>query len=117
MRSVPQWHGRTDDSPIPLRVRLRVWERCEGCCTSCSRKIHVGQKWELDHGMPLILGGAHAENNLRVICDWCHKAKTRTEQARKAKADHVAKRHAGIRKRRSFRAWRKFDGTIVHADD
>ena len=29
-RSVPEWIGKTDDTPAPPRVRLRVLERCEG---------------------------------------------------------------------------------------
>ena len=75
----------------------------------------TAEGWEIDHRMPLILGGAHAEKNLRVICKWCHGAKTRTEQARKAKADRVGKRHAGIKKPRSIRGWRKFNGERVFA--
>jgi 5-methylcytosine-specific restriction protein A len=117
MRSVPEWRGRTDDSPIPPRVRLRVWERGIGHCEECGRKIMAGETWEVDHRIALILGGPHAEGNMRVVCLWCHRSKSRMEQARKAKADVVAKRHVGIRKRRSFRVWRRFDGTIVHADD
>ena len=118
MRAVKEWVGRTDDSPIPPRVRLRVWERGIGHCGECRRKIMAGEAWEVDHLVPLILGGAHAESNLRIVCLWCHRLKTRMEQARKGKTAHVAKKHRGIRKRRrSFRAWRKFDGTIVYAED
>ncbi len=113
MRSVKEWVGRNDDSPIPPRVRLRVWRSWDGRCGVCGRQIEVGERWDIDHRIPLALGGEHREANLCLVHRRCHFVKTRTEQARKAKADRVGKKHVGIRKRRSFRAWRRFDGSIV----
>jgi hypothetical protein len=34
----------------------------------------------------------------------------------KAKNDRVRKKHLGIKRPRSIRSWRRFDGTIVHAE-
>ena len=115
MRSIPEWIGKTDDAAIPARVRLRIWQRGIGQCEECGRKIFGGETWEIDHRIALAFGGSHRESNLRVVCSWCHRAKTRTEQAQKAKADRVGKRHAGIRKPRSIRGWRKFNGERVFA--
>src|SRR5277367_5677558 len=117
MRSVPEWVARNHDQVVPGRVQLRVWDRCHGKCGECRRKIAAGEDWDIDHERALALGGEHREANLRVVCLWCHRSKTRAEAARKAKADRAAKRHIGIRKRRMFRAWRRFDGSIVHAED
>ncbi len=117
MRSVPEWVGRNDDQAVPARVLLRIWNRCNGQCAVCRRKILVGEDWDLDHEWPLAFGGGHREANLQVVCSWCHRSKTRTEQARKGKADRVAKKQHGIGKRRWFRTWRGFDGRIIHAKD
>jgi 5-methylcytosine-specific restriction endonuclease McrA len=117
MRSVPEWVARNHDQVVPGRVQLRVWNRCGGQCGECSRKIGAGEDWDIDHERPLALGGEHREANLRIVHVWCHRSKTRMEQARKAKADRVAKKHHGMRKRRSFRAWRNFKGEVVYADD
>jgi 5-methylcytosine-specific restriction endonuclease McrA len=104
MRSVPEWQGSTPDADIPPRVRLRVWDKCGGCCAACQRKIAAGEKWQCDHKHALANGGRHAESNLQVLCDWCHKFKTRSDVA--VKAWHYKRRlaHAGIkqRKRRPF---------------
>jgi 5-methylcytosine-specific restriction endonuclease McrA len=113
MRSIPDWVGKTDDAAIPPRVRLRIWQRGIGHCEECGRKIMGGETWEIDHRVALALGGKHRERNLRVLCTWCHRTKTAIEQAKKAKADRAAKRHAGIKKPRSIRGWRKFNGERV----
>jgi 5-methylcytosine-specific restriction endonuclease McrA len=115
MRSVPEWSGSTDDAAIPARVRLRIWQRGKGRCELCTRKIMTAEGWEIDHRLALVLGGGHRESNLQVICKWCHRSKTRGEQAQKAKADRAGKRHAGIKKPRSIRSWRKFNGERVFA--
>jgi 5-methylcytosine-specific restriction enzyme A len=49
-RSIPEWIGKTPDSKIPPRVKLRIWERYEGRChitkrkTDRIRKRHLGIK-------------------------------------------------------------------------
>lgn len=99
-RTVPEWRGKTPDTPIPPRVRLRVWERAAGCCGECNRKLGAGEKWQVDHRLPLILGGEHREENLRVICSWCHEGKTGQEMAFKSKVYHRAAKHLGIKRRK-----------------
>lgn len=114
-RTVPLWHGKTDDAPIPPRVRLRIFGRTEGHCAKCTRELVPG-RWECDHIIPLILGGRHAEDNLQPLCDDpCHPAKTKLDVKLKAKVARVRKRHIGIKKPRTIRAWRRFDGSPVYA--
>lgn len=96
-RSVDEWHGRTDDTAAPRRVRLRVFERCEGKCGQCGRKIRPGEGWTLEHLIALINGGANAEFNLGVTCDWCLPAKNAADVAQKAKTAAVRSKHLGIR--------------------
>lgn len=98
-RSVPIWIGATHDAAIPPRVRLRVFEKAGGCCAAYSRKIAPGDKWQCDHKHALINGGRHAEDNLQVLCEWCHKHKTRSDVA--IKTFYYRKRlgQAGIKRK------------------
>lgn len=92
-RSVPEWVGKTPDSPIPDRVKLRVCDRAEGKCKKCERPALPAQ---FDHAIPLILGGENRETNLQLLCVPCHKAKTALDVRLKAKVARVRKRHLGI---------------------
>lgn len=115
MRSVEEWKGKTDDSPIPERVKLRVFERFGGICPMCTRKLQPG-KWDCDHIRALVNGGQHREYNLRPLCKVpCHANKTRADVAEKARSHKRRKSNAGIKKPRTIRAWRKFNGELVIA--
>src|SRR5215475_2280497 len=67
MREVPEWRGKSDDAPIPARVRLRIYLRHAGRCYCCGRSIRVGERWDCDHIIVLISGGEHRESNLAPI--------------------------------------------------
>jgi 5-methylcytosine-specific restriction enzyme A len=115
MRTVEEWVGKTDDSAIPPRVRLRVFEKYNGVCYLSGVKIRPGDKWEIEHVQALCNGGEHREENMAPALVGAHKAKTAADRREKAKNDRVRKRHLGIKKPRSITGWRKFDGTIVRA--
>lgn len=74
-----------------------------------------GEKWELEHILALALGGEHRESNMAPALVAPHKVKTKADRRMKAKNDRVRKRHLGVKKPRSIRAWRKFDGSPVYA--
>src|SRR5688572_27594828 len=112
MREVPEWKGRTDDAKVPDRVRLRVDHKAKGKCCVCTL---VTLNTEIDHIVPLILGGEHRETNLQLICRPCHKEKTKLDVKLKAKVSRVRKRHIGIKKPRTMTRWRRFDGSIREA--
>lgn len=112
-RSVPEWRGRTDDTAAPPRVRLRVFERAEGRCHRCERKIGAGEGWTLEHLLAISRGGENRENNLGVTCDWCLPQKNAEDVAAKAKIARVAKKHRGAKKRKGGIPYRRFDGTPV----
>jgi 5-methylcytosine-specific restriction protein A len=92
-RSVPPWHGKTDDTPAPPRVRLRVFEAHGGKCHRCGRKIRPGEGWTLEHVIALINGGRNAEDNLDITCDWCLPAKNAEDVAEKAAVYAVRSKH------------------------
>ena len=102
-RSVPEWIGKTHDTPIPMRVKFRVFTRCKGACQgNCGRKLTPADKWDCDHIQALINGGENRESNLQVLCSWCHKKKTKQDIKVKAKTQRMAKKHVGIRSRSRF---------------
>ena len=116
MRSTEEWIGKTDDSAIPPRVKLRVHERANGRCQKCGADAFVG---EYDHIIPLIIGGENRENNLQKLCAACHKAKTKLDVKLKSKVARVRKRHLGIKKpsrfacSRNSKFKRKISGEVI----
>ena len=103
-RSVPEWQGKTDDSAIPPRVRLRVWDREEGLCHRCRRQIPADDAWIIEHRLAIILGGANAEGNLCLTCSWCKPAKDAEDVAEKAASARVRQKHLGIRRESTMRS-------------
>lgn len=119
MRSVPLWVGKTDDSKVPARVRLRIFEREGGRCWLSGRKIMPGGAWDLDHKVALVLGGHHDEANLAPALRDKHRAKTAEDVRIKSKVARTRKRHLGIRSKPKGRPLthptlkRTFAGTVV----
>lgn len=97
-RTVTEWIGKTPDSKIPDRVRLRIFNRFDGRCYLSGREIRPGDAWEIEHRVALILGGEHRESNMAPVLAEFHKQKTAAEMKVKAKTDAIAKKHNGIKK-------------------
>lgn len=95
-RSVAAWEGKTPDTAIPPRVRLRVWDREEGKCHRCAREIPASDAWIIEHRHAIILGGANAEPNLCLTCSWCKPLKDAEDVAAKSKTAAVRAKHLGI---------------------
>lgn len=114
-RTVPEWIGTSDDAQIPPRVRLRVFEAAGGICHLTGRKIMPGDQWDCDHVVALINGGEHRESNLRPALRAAHRIKTAEDVKQKAKSARIRARHAGIKKPRRIRQWRRFNGDPVFA--
>lgn len=101
-RAVPEWIGKTDDTPVPPRVRLRVFERFDGHCQcGCNRKIMVGEAWDCEDEIALINGGERRENNLRPFLREHHHEKTKADVAIKSKTYRVRGKHFGLKKSRT----------------
>ncbi len=97
-RHVKQWIGATPDTAAPPRVRLRVFERSDGRCHRCNRKIRAGDKWFLEHLVAIINGGQNAEGNLGVTCSWCLPGKNAEDVAEKKLVARKRKKDLGITK-------------------
>jgi len=122
-RSVPEWIGKTDDTPVPPRVKLRVFERFGGICQVSGRKITASDDWDCDHTLALANGGENRESNLRPVLRSEHKKKTAQDVRQKAKDQRVRKKHLGIQRRKAVipgskesKFKRRVDGTVVYRD-
>jgi 5-methylcytosine-specific restriction protein A len=99
-RSLAEWIGLTDDTPVPPRVRLRVLERFGRRCDparGCGRPLRPGDAWTCDHIRAVINGGANRERNLHPLCEWCQPPKTQADVHEKSRSYRKRLRHAGIK--------------------
>jgi 5-methylcytosine-specific restriction protein A len=120
-RTVAEWIGKTPDSAIPDRVRLRVLLRYRCVCAGCGIKLGNGVTWDCDHIKALVNDGEHRESNLQPLCKKiCHKKKTGDDVAEKAAVYAARIRHYGIKRpkrpmagSRASKFKRKMDGTVV----
>lgn len=115
MRTVPEWIGKTPDARVPPRVRQRIFEREGKRCHISGRVIREGELWDLDHVKALINGGEHRESNLKPALRDKHREKTAQDVREKSTINRLRKSASGIRKPRTIRQWRRFDGTPVFA--
>ena len=98
-RSLPPWIGKTDDDPVPPRVRLRVFLNAGGICCECGVKIRA-KRWVCDHRKAIVNGGENRERNLGPIHETCDKTKTAADVAVKKIDNRVRSKHLGIKKRK-----------------
>lgn len=88
----------------------RAGKKCEGC------DALFGVKFHFDHDIADGLGGEPTLENCKVLCHPCHDEKTRKHDIPLiAKTKRIQDKHNGIKKQRTIRSWRRFDGSIVHA--
>jgi hypothetical protein len=120
MRALPEWQGRSPDSAIPPRVRVRIFQRYGGRCQcGCNRLIRPGEAWDCEDTIALINGGERREGNLKPWLTEHHKGKTKADVAEKSSVYRKRAKHLGIKKPSKFACsreskWKKrIDGTVV----
>lgn len=67
--------------------RLRLWLDRGQCCAECGRFVEHPHGYQLDHVIPLALGGTDTDENKQLLCWWledgqakgCHVDKTRSD--------------------------------------
>ena len=107
-----------------IRRKLAVFEVHSGKCHICGLRIDgTKEAWELEHLVPIAMGGEDDETNVAPAHVKCHKGKTKTDVAQIAKANRVRAKHNGAKKKATipgskgtgFR--RKMNGQIVRIDE
>lgn len=105
----------TDRREFPAKVKVAAFERANKRCERCT-SILIAGKIRYNHRIPDALGGEPTLQNCEVLCLSCDSVQTYTKDIPAiAKSKRIRKREAGVRKDRTIRAWRKFDGTAVYA--
>lgn len=108
---------------FPIAVRRAALERCGRHCEGklpggmrCDVPLQRG-RFQFDHDLPDWMGGEATLDNCMVLCTPCHRAKTgQVDIPVIAKTKRIIDREKGIRKPRTIRRWRKFNGEIVVAE-
>jgi hypothetical protein len=99
-RSTDEWIGRTPDTPIPPRVKLRVFDRYGGICHLSGRKIMPGEPWDCDHIIALINGGENREGDLAPALRDKHRKKTADDVREKSRVAQRRQSFLGIKPQR-----------------
>lgn len=100
-RTLKEWIGKTDDTPIPPRVKVRVFGIFRGCCAACTNRIGGKLLARYDHKISLINDGENRENNIQLLCNWCHDNKTVVDVLLKALVYRKKAKHIGIKLKHS----------------
>lgn len=61
-------------TPVPHSDKLHVAARQRWTCASC--KSTLTEFFELDHVLPVALGGSNTTENLQALCPDCHRHKS-----------------------------------------
>ena len=98
-RSLNEWIGKTDDTPVPPRIRVRNFIEFGGICQACGLLIG-GKRWITDHRIAIINGGRNCESNLRPIHEVCDKTKTAEDVAEKSLVYRKVAKNLGVKRRK-----------------
>ena len=100
----PFHHERRKD--FTPTERAKIFAEAGERCAKCTRKLGIGEDWDLEHRIALENGGTNNPENMQVLCDWCHTPKTSDDHrtASKSKRIYTSQRVPG-RFRRS-KSWR-----------
>lgn len=96
-RAIEEWCGKTDDTPPPKRVKLRILAAYDERCHRTGHKFRPGDPIEFDHIRALCNGGENRESNIAPILGGkVHQAKTREDVSERVKTDRIKAKHLGI---------------------
>lgn len=62
-----------------VKDRDRIKRRDNGLCQHCLNEGRLTIGTQVDHIVPLAFGGSDTDDNKQLLCDACHKAKSRLE--------------------------------------
>ena len=100
-RALPEWIGKSPDSAVPPRVRVRIFDKYEGRCQcGCNRKITAGERWDCEDTIALINGGQRRESNLKPWLAEHHPKKTAADVAEKSRVYRKRAKFLGVAPKR-----------------
>ena len=83
---------------ISTTERVSIFQRTGGVCHLCSGRIQVGEGWEVEHIIPLSMGGDDFGDNLAPAHVKCHRGKTKKDRGDLARAERREARHLGAKR-------------------
>lgn len=86
--------------------RADLFMKADGICHICGVKVQIGQPWDIEHVIPLAMGGEDGGDNLKPAHRSCHAAKTATDKRDLAKVARIRAKHIGAKKRSTFQTSR-----------
>lgn len=92
-------HPRKGFTP---KQRAEVLLAGGGRCAVCRDKIRAAEAWEVEHRVPLGLGGSNDPANLEPVHAACHKGKTAADVAAIAKAKRLSGETGADRKKQAI---------------
>lgn len=100
--------------------RLAIFLAADGLCHLCGQRIKPGERWDVEHPIPLAMGGADDESNMAPAHAKCHAPKTAQDAGDIARAKRREIVHLGARISRNpmpgskLSKWkRKMNGEVV----
>lgn len=58
---------------ISRDLRHKIYEQHNGVCQVCNKRLELNsQTTQIDHIIPVLLGGNNEEHNLRLVCNVCN---------------------------------------------
>lgn len=97
-------------------AKRAIFARANG---NCERQGCTNKGEHYDHINPDYFSKDNAPENGQLLCNPCHKIKTKTDAKNIAKTKRIIKRRLGLRKKkrqiksRGFQGWRTFGGKPV----
>ncbi|MFD0987414.1 HNH endonuclease [Methyloligella solikamskensis] len=110
---------------LSAKQRIAVFNNAKGICHICGGRVNeYREAWDVEHEIPLALGGLDEESNWRLAHRKCHRSKTSSDMSAIAKSHRVYNRMIGAHRPKSpmpcgrQSPWkRKLNGTVVRRDD
>ena len=81
---------------LSTTARVNVFKAAGGICHLCEQRIQVGERWEVEHRIPIAMGGSDTPDNMLPAHVHCHRAKTTQDVADIARAKRREARQLGI---------------------
>ena len=83
-----------------VKTRMAVLDSFNRICQLCQQPIVPAKGFDLDHRIPLAMGGEDVVSNLQPLCNPCHRLKTKGDVGAIAKARRAEAKHYGVRARK-----------------
>jgi 5-methylcytosine-specific restriction protein A len=95
----PKWlYLATPRKPISTKTRKAFFAAKGGVCSLCAGAIDpVKEAWEIEHVIPIAMGGADEASNWELAHAKCHKSKTKGDMKNLAKAKRREAKHTGTK--------------------